>query len=563
MRGVFVVITALCLAWPAAADPNAKDLEGCPTLDACLAILDKAVEPEDSGVWYPDTEKIAANLKRFGEAAKQALLSRATGTHPGWRNLASAILSSWGDWNEADIPKLKEVLRLKHGGWIARALGEIGSPAAIEALVEDLKHGSSNQTGYALEKLGVKVLPYLLPVLGAEDETWREAAAVVMAIGEAAAVIAPDWATLATNSKEPAARRIGALRGLAAIGVAARSVAPRIRNLLLDGPIFRDTALETLHKMKDPIVLPSLAYGCVPRVPPLAGAWQRSDPCVNDIAAFGVDARRYGPLFVAFLDSENGGAQTSAINAIWMSQYEPGYALIERKLDSPDWRVVNEAVFALGRVGFAAALPKIRSIAQNHWLPELRALAARVAAALASPKGRYESDESRRPEWHFVDGAPHGPRFEESAKCRTGRWIWNGTTFGPPANADRGRHTLNIGPGALKGVNFGEWGGGLYWEVGGTVAQIVHEANVSAIEPVGADQAIVLFGLAHLSLADGYAALGTRDETGTWHLKEVARMPISANGMRKLGPDLFAAWSWGRVVIFSTKGIHGLARCSG
>ena len=561
MRKLPLFIVALCLAWPVAAGPKATDLVGCPTLESCLAILDKTVESADRGDWNEDSEKIAANLKRFGEPAKQALLARATGAHLGWRNLAGSILASWHVWFEADIPKLKEALRLNPGGWIARVLGEIGSPAAIEALVEDLKHGAASQTGHALKRLGVKVLPYLLPLLSAEDETWREAAAVVTDIGEPAAVISPDWATLATNDNEPAARRIGALRGLAAIGPPARIVAPQIRNLLLDRAPFRDSSLETLHKMKDPIVLPSLAYGCVPRVPPLAGAWQRTDPCLNDIAAFGVDARHYGPLFLKFLISENGRDQTTAINAIGITRYEPGYALIERKLDSPDWRVVNEAVFTLGRVGFAAALPKIKSIAQGHWLPELRTLAARVAAALASPAARYEPAEGDRPRWELIDGAPHSPAFTDNAECRAGRWTWNGTTFGPPANADAGLHTLNIGPGALKGVNYGEWGGGLYWTVDGTLTQIVHDANVVAIESVGADQAIVLFGLAHLSLADGYAALAMRDETGKWDLREVARMPISADGMRKLGPDLFAAWSWGRVVIFSTKGIHGLASC--
>lgn len=47
-----------------------------------------------------------------------------------------------------------------------------------------------------------------------------------------------------------------------------------------------------------------------------------------------------------------------------------------------------------------------------------------------------------------------------------------------------------------------------------------------------------------------------------WELREVARMPISADGMRKVGLDFFAAWSWGRVVVFSSKGTHGLAPCA-
>ncbi len=562
MRAVLFLVAVLMFAWPAAALPSAKDMEGCPTLDACLAILDKTVEPEDTGVWHDDAEKMGANLKRFGDPAKQALLARAVGTHPGWRNLAGAILTYWGGWTDADISQLKEALRLNHGGWIAHILGDIGSPAAIEVLVEDLKHGAASQTGGALEQLGVKVLPHLLPLLGAEDETWREAAAVVTGIGAPAAVIAPEWATIATNDKEKIRRRIGALRGLGAIGLPAKGVAPRIRKILLYGPIFRDPAFEALHKIKDPIVLPSLAYGCVPRASPLANPWQTTD-CVKDIAAFGDDARRYGPLFVKFLNSDNGGEQTAAINAIVATNYEPGFALIEHKLDSPDWRVVNEAVFALGRLGFIAAQPKIRVIAQNYWLPELRTLASGVAAALASPQGRYEPKDSNDAYGYFVDGAPHAPAFEEGPKCAGGRWMWNGRTFEGPRANDTTEQKLKIGPGTLTGINRGEWGGGLYWEQGSTLAQIILEDNVVAIEPLGTDQAIVLFGLWHIAFAHGYAALATRDAAGFWELREVARMPINADGMRKLSPGLFAASSWGRVVVFSTKGIHGLATCAG
>jgi hypothetical protein len=42
---------------------------------------------------------MADSLRRFGEPAKQELLRRATGAHPGWRNIAGAILMYWRDWS--------------------------------------------------------------------------------------------------------------------------------------------------------------------------------------------------------------------------------------------------------------------------------------------------------------------------------------------------------------------------------------------------------------------------------------------------------------------------------
>jgi len=310
--------------------------------------------------------------------------------------------------------------------------------------------------------------------------------------------------------------------------------------------------------MKDPIVLPRLAVGCAPIAEPLTALLTLGPACVENLASFGPDARRYGPLFVKFLNSENAREQVVAIDAIAVTGYEPGFALLVQKLDSPDWRVVNEAVVALGRIGFTAALPKIKTVAREHWLPELKALAEQVSIALASPTGRYEPEVGRG---FFVDGAPHAPRLDEAVACPSRRWTWNGATFSAPADTEGGLISLKIGNGVLRGTNFGEFGGALHWEEGGVITQIVHEMNVVAIEPVGSTQAVVLFGLWHLAFAQGYAALATRDDTGTWKLTEVARLPINADGLRKLGPDLFAASSWGRTVVFSTKGIQGLASC--
>ena len=47
------------------------------------------------------------------------------------------------------------------GGWVARPLGQIATPEAIEVLIEDLPRGEENQTDFVLSHLGARAIPYL------------------------------------------------------------------------------------------------------------------------------------------------------------------------------------------------------------------------------------------------------------------------------------------------------------------------------------------------------------------------------------------------------------------
>jgi hypothetical protein len=122
-------------------------------------------------------------------------------------------------------------------------------------------------------------------------------------------------------------------------------------------------------------------------------------------------------------------------------------------------------------------------------------------------------------------------------------------------------HSLTLGAGILVGTNRGEGGGELTWKnpVNGQW-KLLLEHNVVAIEPVEGG-AIVLFGVAHMGLVDGYAARVSRSDDGDWSLSEFARLPWTAEALATIGPNLFAAWSENRVVVFSDQEIVGLARC--
>src|SRR6266481_7875556 len=73
--------------------PVPHGLDHCPTLGECLGLLDSVVPAKDNGEGS-NSEILARDMERFGEPAKQELLKRAAGQHPGWRNVAGAILWS-------------------------------------------------------------------------------------------------------------------------------------------------------------------------------------------------------------------------------------------------------------------------------------------------------------------------------------------------------------------------------------------------------------------------------------------------------------------------------------
>lgn len=183
--------------------PVPPGLDHCPTLGECLRLLDSVVPATDNGEGS-NSEILARDLERFGEPAKQELLKRAAGQQPGWRNVAGAILWSWSSWSPADVPALRDALRKDPGGWVAKPLGEIGTPDAIKALVEDLSttSDSENQTGFTLSHLGAKAVPFLFPLLETERGSYP-AVAVLKEMGAAASPFLPRWKALAMNERPP------------------------------------------------------------------------------------------------------------------------------------------------------------------------------------------------------------------------------------------------------------------------------------------------------------------------------------------------------------------------
>ena len=247
----FVTMFALGLLMPlhlrAYSIPTA--FTACHSLDVCLRSLDSKASTADGSI-DPDDEVIASKLSTFGELAKHELLRRAAGSDPKWRDLSQSILESWKTWAPSDVPELRTALRLEPGGWMARPLMAIGTPTAIDALVEDLPKGSENQTDYAFEKLGARAIPALMPLF--EDEsTSPSATRAIKLIGDSAAPFQLGWSQIANDQGEPIAKRVGALRAISALGSKARQTAASIQVLSASPEIpLREQATLTLEAIQ-------------------------------------------------------------------------------------------------------------------------------------------------------------------------------------------------------------------------------------------------------------------------------------------------------------------------
>jgi HEAT repeat protein len=541
-------------------------MQSCTPLAECMKLLDGSAPKADGGMG-PEEVEIRRILKKFGEPAKRELLRRAAGNDPGLRNLTGAILEGWGAWTPADVPALRAGLLKEPGGWLARPLGEIGTPDAIRALVEDLPKGSKNQTDFALAKLGTKVIPFLMPLLEG-NKTAKSAQRVIGEMDDSALPFASHWAQIATDPSKSMRVRLGALRGIAASGSKARAASEPLTPLLSDpNSSLRTEAAATLRAARNPAVIHEVARACYPRADQFDPMAIDAFLCLSEIAEYGEDGVGAGPELLPFLSSKNGAEHADAVTTLAGIGYKSALQQIKEALASADWRVTYAAVRALGWLGDKEAIPEIEKVASNHWLPEVRAEAVRTMAALRSPNGRLERTRQFFPSEEAIDPFEiNRDVLVKTPSCSGQRWVWNGTTFalawreeGVPA---RRNTSLEFASGSLHGTDHGEFGGTLTWKSvdRNTKPKVIFEDDVIGMEKDG-DAAMVLFGLAHMGFEYGYVLRIERSSDNNWSLSEMARLPGDGEALTTIAPGVFAALSRGRVVVFTRAGILGMATC--
>jgi len=552
---VAILVTLATPALSRAAD-SLPDLNACQPVATCLQILDHIAPAQDMGALPPGAKVAAKQLSRFGDSAKSELLKRAQGRRPGWRNLAGAILAYWPNWSDQDVPALSAALALNHGGWIARALVALGDDRAIDALVADLPDaGAESQTGFALTQLAPKSLNRLLPLLefDTEDPRAAEALGVITNSRDRARPLTPVWAAIASDKARPLERRLAALRALRAVGSSAFDAGEALRPLLTDPtPSIAAEARQTLSALGDRSVADEALSGCVPSDQRfLEPDMPEGSYCLLKLAAFRDSLDVIGPRLIAFATSRNGAEAALAIDVISQLGYRAAEPRLIAALGSPDWRVAYAAAAALGVFGSSDSLPALYRISREHWLPEVRTQAQQSLDAVKTGAPLYPKTTWSLLHDSVIDIVP-----EKEANYRCGTWEWRGQSLHTPASYLR---SVRVAGGALTAVDNGEWGGGLEWTPLSGPPRSILKVNVSALEPIEGG-VLALAGLAHMSSNYGYvvrARLTGKD----WDLQEVARLPGRFSNLSEVTQGTYAAWSARRVVLFSERGILGLAEC--
>lgn len=542
----------------------------CNGIDDCLLVLDNWSKTYNGRI--EDVSVAVMNLKRFGEPMRRALLDRGVGADLRSRQLADLLLSAWGGWTKDDVPELAKVLASNHGGMIAHSLGEVGTPEAIEVLANDLRFADMGQSDYVLSKIGPRAVPYLFPLLQ-DPGSARAAAGVITRIGATASPFAETWSKLAADPDQQIKVRLGALRGIAALGKAAQGSTERLHPLLTaPDEALRLAAVDALLSAQDPAAIQTIAGKCRPQAAAMDYyAWMHSTLCLQNIWRFGVGAAVIGPQLLPFLKSNSPDERLMGAITFGVIGYRPASVPLRMALDDADWRVVYAAARSLGRLRAVEAAPDLRVVSNAHWLPEVRRMATASLEALDLPSEAPTPALEPSKRSIFYNGTERGDFvdvyvLDDFPSCAQEQWQWQSMHFSLPDNRrTQNSHMvtarLKQPPGLLTGVNHGEFGGSLIWKPdGGRSAVLLKDFGVMGIEP-DAEGAVFITGLNHMGFNFGVVGLLTRTVQGKWSLRELAHLPSEGTEMSAISPGLYAAWSGSRVVIFNNRQILGLAIC--
>ncbi len=501
---------------------------------------------------------------------RDALLDRATGSDHRLSQLSDLFLNAWHGWTTRDVPALARALSVNPGGMVARSLGEVGTPEAMQALADDMRRGTGGQSDYTLGRLGARAIPYLFPLLE-DDRSARGASLVIAAMGEESKPFAESWARLAADPRQPTAVRLGALRGLAALGRSARPWTGELHLLLASqDESLRTTAANTLLATGDSAVLNALLEQCRPKGDKIEFVELRSTSCLRDIESLGHDAVAAGPKLTPFFDSPNADERLGVVTTVGVIGYAAAIPRLRGALRDLDWRVVYAAAKSLGQLRAVESIEDLERIYDTYWLPEVRREARysltdlKLPADFPTPYGQLEATANQAdfpttcttPSWITIpECSSHQWRLGSS--CHPFSWPGR-CMYGPRTVSAR----LPNGRGVFHGSNGGEFGSTLTWKPAVGPAKVVYQGyEVVGIFPDG-DGAIAVIGLAHMFIDFSVVVSLDLGTDGRWTSHEVARLPSMSSAMVQVSPGVYAARSGHRVTVFNRRRILGMGTCT-
>jgi HEAT repeat protein len=567
-------LAALLLVSPASADDHAAASK--PSLDDLIAKIPQ-VAAGGGGV-SPAEVELAKQLQSFGPTSVPRLVALLDSPDEHVREFAGYLVRGLDGLTESDLDALIKA-RLRGDGWIPPAIAAVGTPRAIAFLVDELQRKPEHQSQltWALSQAGEKAAPALAAVFRQQTLVSRELsdsiAEVFGDMGAKAGIAVPQLLETSADRTLPKPNRLGAVRSLGSIGLAAADAVPKLQRLAKSEPeVFADAVNRAILG----IGTPDAAEILMARLQSVSPGFEVTI-ILRDIAALRENGRKAGPEVLKVLHRDQWENRVNAALTLGYIGYSAAAADLKRVLSSQeDWRLVYAATVSLGRLKDQTALPNLRQLAKAHWSPVVRKAALKAFNVIQGT----EVFESR---WHpsnfafeyfeyqnlGYEASPEQRRATEKFRFRTD------SDELPPAKLSNITYSIEIvgydekgrqveqrnatpgcafrfGNGLLLGGDRGEWGGELVYQDEKGATSVLLEQNIHAIHrmPFGV---VATVGLAHLTMNSGYLYLVTRGPDGKpnarpWNVLPGAPMK---SGVLENG-DLFVSCYGGDVLITPT-----------
>ncbi|MDB4968209.1 MAG: lyase HEAT-like repeat protein, partial [Myxococcales bacterium] len=361
------------------------------TLAVLLARIPHVARSE-SGIGAEE-RALAEALQAYGAAAVPELLSLLRSPDARIGRFVGYVLRDINGLEERDLDALIAARR-RGDGWIPPAIAHIGTPRAIQFLVEELRAKAEvdTQLTWALVTAGERAAAPLADLFGAATPTSAQLARAVCRVfegmGDRAAPAVEPLMAITSRRALPLANRRHAVDALGCIGPAARPAIATLRRLSASEPArFARATDEVLRAVGAPEAAPGLIAEL--RAHP-------SEDALRDLAFIGHDARAAGADVLALASNADWQLRAAAVRTLGFIGYDLAAGSLTALLgNGDDWRLVQAAAESLGRLRATTATVALQQVAADHWYPRVRD-AAREALRVIGGTGRPEPRVGRR-----------------------------------------------------------------------------------------------------------------------------------------------------------------------
>ena len=553
----------------------AQKPEPCDSLSACIAEAHRVADPGE-GI-TSEEQAVAQRLQALGPESIDAVVDLLDDSDEHVRELAGYTIGDMRPLEPRHLEPLRRSL-LAGNGWVPAALATVGTPEAMDLLMQALarEREADSQVAFALSEFGSAAVPGLVELFGCrtecDEEHLRAASGVLEDLGEAAQGAARPLAEIASDETRPWSSRVIVVRVLGRLEARAQAALPELLALARSEfrPI-REAALDAVLRVGGDASVDLLAEA-------LADSNRRTWT-LRDIASHGPSVRKVGPHVEALLADRDPEVRVAAARTLGFIAYaEASPALVAALQDPADWRLVHSAARSLGRLRSKDAREALEATAAQHWYPPVRDVARTAlrsidgAEPVPVPAERFAQeffDLGQVPGVHgSCDATVSSPLVPRKVKRFTraeSPALAKRLTYDVPARDRKGPFEPDVGlrvPGGwLMGSDHGEFGGELTFRPDRGDIAVVREGNVADLQVVGRDTLVAIGGLAHLTMDSGSVHRVERDERGRWRAVWWRELPGAPEASWPIAGNQLLIVAGGGTVVLSPDGTMALAPC--